>query len=46
MYETEDMGNGITKLTFSIGNSHEYIRFSLYWTGENLYIYTIDEENN
>ena len=43
MYETEDIGNGITKLTFDVGNSHEYIRFTLYGTGENLYIYTIDD---
>lgn len=42
-YETEDIGNGITKITFDVGNSHEYVRFSLYGTGENLYIYTIDD---
>lgn len=44
-YETEDMGNGITKLTFNIGNSHEYIRFTLYGTGENLYVYTMNNED-
>ena len=42
IYETEDIGNGITKLTFNIGNSHEYIRFTLYGTGENLYVYTMN----
>lgn len=45
MYETEDIGNGITKLTFNVGNSHEYVRFNLYGTGENLYVYTMNNEN-